>query len=50
MFDNRPEGLSIRLDNLTKRYPGQHEAAVDDVTLEIPGGQTTMFVGPSGCG
>jgi len=35
---------------VTKRYPGQKNAAVDGVTLEIPAGKIVMFVGPSGCG
>ena len=43
-------GLPIRLEGVTKRYPGQGKPAVDSVTLELPAGQTTMFVGPSGCG
>ncbi|MCL8252569.1 betaine/proline/choline family ABC transporter ATP-binding protein [Aeromicrobium fastidiosum] len=38
------------LDGVTKRYPGQEKAAVDDVTLEIPAGEIVMLVGPSGCG
>ena len=46
----RTSGLPIRLEGVTKRYPGQDRPAVDAVTLEIPAGQTTMFVGPSGCG
>lgn len=43
-------GLSIRLDDVTKRYPGQKRPAVEGVTLEIPAGQIVMLVGPSGCG
>jgi osmoprotectant transport system ATP-binding protein len=43
-------GERILLDGVTKRYPGQHKAAVDDVTLEIPAGEIVMLVGPSGCG
>ena len=46
----RTSGLPIRLDGVTKRYPGQDRPAVDAVSLEIPAGQTVMFVGPSGCG
>ncbi len=43
-------GKAIRLDNVTKRYPGQQRPAVDGITLEIPAGQIVMLVGPSGCG
>ncbi len=43
-------GVAIRLEGVTKRYPGQQTPAVDAVDLEIPAGQTVMFVGPSGCG
>jgi len=43
-------GVSIRLEGVTKRYPGQQKPAVDSVDLDIPAGQTVMFVGPSGCG
>ncbi|MCZ2827324.1 ATP-binding cassette domain-containing protein [Modestobacter sp. VKM Ac-2986] len=46
----RASGLPIRLEGVTKRYPGQDKPAVDAVTLELPAGRTTMFVGPSGCG
>jgi osmoprotectant transport system ATP-binding protein len=40
----------IRLEALTKRYPGQAEPAVDSVDLEIPEGEIVVLVGPSGCG
>ncbi|SDF67799.1 ABC transporter ATP-binding protein [Klenkia brasiliensis] len=43
-------GVSIRLEGVTKRYPGQRGPAVDAVDLEIAAGETVMFVGPSGCG
>ncbi|MBD8606175.1 betaine/proline/choline family ABC transporter ATP-binding protein [Aeromicrobium sp. CFBP 8757] len=46
----RAGGARILLDGVTKRYPGQEKAAVDDVTLEIPAGEIVMLVGPSGCG
>jgi osmoprotectant transport system ATP-binding protein len=39
----------ITFENVTKRYPGG-TVAVDDLSLEIPDGQTMVLVGPSGCG
>ena len=42
--------VMIRLESLTKRYPGQAAAAVDNVTMDIPRGEIVVFVGPSGCG
>ena len=43
-------GAEIRLDGVTKRYSGQREAAVGELSLTIPAGEIVMFVGPSGCG
>ncbi|RDI52980.1 ABC transporter ATP-binding protein [Nocardia mexicana] len=40
----------IVLDSVTKRYPGQRDPAVENVSLTIPAGETVVFVGPSGCG
>jgi osmoprotectant transport system ATP-binding protein len=40
----------IRLEHLTKRFPGQAEPAVGDLSMDIPEGQIVVLVGPSGCG
>jgi osmoprotectant transport system ATP-binding protein len=48
--DNTTSGAEIQLENVTKRYPGTREAAVDDVTMTIPAGKIVILVGPSGCG
>jgi osmoprotectant transport system ATP-binding protein len=40
----------IRLEDLTKVFPAQDEAAVDDLSLEIYEGEIVVLVGPSGCG
>jgi osmoprotectant transport system ATP-binding protein len=51
MTDTAPPGEPmIRLDALTKRYPGQAEPAVDAISLDVPAGEVVVFVGPSGCG
>jgi osmoprotectant transport system ATP-binding protein len=42
--------VKIRLENLTKRFSRQHEAAVDNLTMDIPEGEIVILVGPSGCG
>jgi osmoprotectant transport system ATP-binding protein len=43
-------GVEIQLENVTKRYPGTREAAVDDFSMTVPAGKIVVFVGPSGCG
>jgi osmoprotectant transport system ATP-binding protein len=43
-------GAKIRLEGLTKRFPGQQKPAVDNLSLDIPEGEIVIFVGPSGCG
>jgi osmoprotectant transport system ATP-binding protein len=48
MTDGTP--TKIRLDELTKRFPGQARPAVDALSMEIPEGEIVIFVGPSGCG
>ena len=39
----------ITFESVTKRFPGG-TIAVDDLSLEIPAGETVVLVGPSGCG
>jgi len=40
----------IRLDNVTKLYPGAAGPAVDALSLVVPEATTTALLGPSGCG
>jgi osmoprotectant transport system ATP-binding protein len=42
--------VAIRLEQLTKRYPGSATPAVDRLELSIPRGELVALVGPSGCG
>jgi osmoprotectant transport system ATP-binding protein len=46
----RASKAMIELRNLTKRFPGQKQNAVDELTLEIPEGEIVILVGPSGSG
>ncbi|MFI9449292.1 ABC transporter ATP-binding protein [Amycolatopsis sp. NPDC052450] len=43
-------GVEIQLENVSKRYPGTREPAVDDFSMVVPAGKIVVFVGPSGCG
>jgi osmoprotectant transport system ATP-binding protein len=43
-------GVDIELVDVSKRYPGQQQAAVDNVSMRIPAGEIVVLVGPSGCG
>lgn len=40
----------IRLEGVSKRYPGQDAPAVDDLTLGVREGEIVVLLGPSGCG
>ncbi len=35
---------------VSKRYPGRPQAAVEDLSFEIPSGEICVLIGPSGCG
>jgi len=40
----------IRLEHVTKHYPGVDEPAVRDLSLHVEPGEILVLVGPSGCG
>ncbi|MBA2487956.1 MAG: betaine/proline/choline family ABC transporter ATP-binding protein [Chloroflexi bacterium] len=40
----------IRLQGLTKVFPGQARPAVDSLDMDIAAGEIVILVGPSGCG
>src|ERR1700712_5789084 len=40
----------LEFRNVSKRYPGQREPAIPDLTLHVPAGEICVLVGPSGSG
>ncbi|MGZ5355763.1 MAG: ABC transporter ATP-binding protein [Solirubrobacterales bacterium] len=44
------EAVSVEFRGATKRYAGQSEAAVRELSLEVEAGEICVLVGPSGCG
>jgi ATP-binding cassette, subfamily B, bacterial PglK len=42
--------LAAALEAVTYRYPGEDNAAVSDVSLEVPAGKFVAIIGPSGAG
>jgi osmoprotectant transport system ATP-binding protein len=42
--------VSLEFRRVSKRYPGQSEPAVRELSLEVPAGEICVLVGPSGCG
>jgi osmoprotectant transport system ATP-binding protein len=40
----------IAFRNVVKRYPGREQAAVADLSFEVPPGEICVLIGPSGCG
>ncbi len=40
----------IRLERVSKIFPGASAPAVDQVTMEVPEGEICVLLGPSGCG
>ena len=46
----KPDSGVIVLKNITKKFPGAAGVVLDDITLAIEKGKTTVVIGPSGCG
>jgi osmoprotectant transport system ATP-binding protein len=44
------QAAPLELRSVTKRYPGQREPAIADLSLEVPAGEVCVLVGPSGSG
>jgi putative spermidine/putrescine transport system ATP-binding protein len=49
IFDEtKPSGTRLRLDNIVHRYGSV--TVINDISLDIDGGELVAFLGPSGCG
>ena len=46
----KPDDGLIVLKNVTRKFPGAAGTVLDDVSLAIEKGKTTVVIGPSGCG
>jgi osmoprotectant transport system ATP-binding protein len=46
----RSEAAELELRKVSKQYPGQDTAAVEELSLTVPAGEICVLVGPSGCG
>ena len=45
-----PEGVGLRLDDVSFTFPDESEPAVRDVSLTVPTGRVVAVVGPTGAG
>jgi osmoprotectant transport system ATP-binding protein len=48
--DGQHAAASVSYRDVTKRYPGQTEPAIRDLSLEVEAGEICVLVGPSGSG
>ncbi len=44
------QAATLEFRGVWKRYPGNREPALADLSLEVPAGEVCVLVGPSGCG
>jgi osmoprotectant transport system ATP-binding protein len=44
------QAASVSYQDVTKRYPGQDDPAVQHLSLDVEAGEICVLVGPSGCG
>jgi len=45
-----PDGVMIRLDHVSKTFPGSPAPAIGDLSLDFMRGEIVTLIGPSGCG
>ena len=46
----RGDAAGLEFRDVTKRYPGQDEPAIENLSFEVGAGEICVLVGPSGCG
>jgi len=44
------DGVMIRLEHISKTFPGSSIPAIGDLSLDFPRGEIVTLIGPSGCG
>src|SRR3954470_22287445 len=44
------QAASVSYRDVTKKYPGQTDPAINHLSLDVPAGDICVLVGPSGCG
>src|SRR5205823_5996431 len=44
------QAAELQLRSVSKRYPGQQEFAIEELSLTVPAGEVCVLVGPSGSG
>ncbi|MDX6655571.1 MAG: osmoprotectant transport system ATP-binding protein [Solirubrobacteraceae bacterium] len=42
--------MTVEFSHVEKRYPGQADPAIRDLSFTVPAGEVCVLVGPSGCG
>lgn len=47
---NDEKRIVIKTERVTKQYVGGSFTAVDEITIDLVGGEIIAFIGPSGCG
>jgi osmoprotectant transport system ATP-binding protein len=50
MIEKPLDDTMIRLEHVSKTFPGSANHAVGDLSFEVPEGEILVLVGPSGCG
>jgi osmoprotectant transport system ATP-binding protein len=46
----RAPAATVEFVHVAKRYPGQKDPAIRDLSFKVPAGEVCVLVGPSGCG